>query len=186
MSLLNRNIFAAALLLLPAALQAAGPQTPAPVPTPAPASTPAPAPALPLKFEIRLLVTAEPAKVFRPAKGANGQPDLAEPVKVVPKGKEIAAVVFFQGCTADPAGKCNLEVDLKGVDPHGTTFQDNKNTKLWVNRPAPHAGVIQLGSAFMKLQFEASDPPGVYKVFAVAHDRVSGTESSSEASFEVK
>lgn len=190
MRLFNRNIFAAALLFLPAALQAAGPQTPeqtpAQTPEQTPAPTPAPTPALPLKFEIRLLVTAEPAKVFRPTKGANGQPNLAEPVKVVPKGKEIAAVVFFQGCTADPAGNCNVEVDLKGVDPHGTTFQDNKNTKLWVNRPAPHAGVVQLGSAFMKLQFEAGDPPGVYKIFAVAHDHVSGAESSSEASFEVK
>ncbi len=172
MRLLNRHFFAAALLFLPVALQAAGPQKAAVAP--------------PGKLEIRLLVTAEPGKVFRPAKGANGQTDFAEPVKVVPKGKQIAAVVFFQGCKPNPAGNCNLDLDLKGVDPRGVAFQDRKGAKLWSNRAAPHAGVTQLGAAYMKLQFEPNDPPGIYRILAVAHDRVSGTEARSEASFEVK
>jgi hypothetical protein len=170
MRISNRNVFAAALLLLPPALQAAAPAAPAPQG----------------KLEIRLLVTAEPNKVFRPAKGPNGQTDFAEPVKVVSKGQQIAAVVFFQGCKPNPAGNCNLDVDLKGVDPKGAAFQDRKGAKLWLNRPAPHAGVTQLGAAYMKLQFEPKDPPGIYRILAVAHDHVSGTEARAEASFEVK
>lgn len=176
MRILHRpTVFAAALLLLPAALQAQEPQKPPPLLVP-PSG----------KLEIRLLVTDEPNKVFRPAKGANGQSDLAQPAKVVPKGKQIVAVVFFQGCQANPAGNCDLDVDLKAVDPQGTAVQDHKAAKLWPNRPAPRAGLVQLGSAYMKLQFEPNDPPGIYRVLAVAHDRVGGTEASSEASFEVK
>ena len=167
----HRNALAAAWLLLPSALQAAGPQAGV-----APQG----------KLEIRLLVTAEPGKVFRPAKGPDGQTALAEPVKVVPKGKQIAAVVFFQGCKPNAAGNCNVDLDLKGVDPRGVAFQDRKGAKLWPNKPAPHAGVTQLGAAYMKLQFEPKDPPGIYRILAVAHDRVSGTEARAEASFEVK
>ena len=173
MRLLNRNVFAAALLILPAALQAAVPQKAAPAAPPPP----------PGKLVIRLLVTDEPDKVFRPVKG---QTDLAKPVTVVPKGKQIAAVIFFQGCQPNPAGNCDVDVDLKGVDPKGAAFQDRKGAKLWSNRPAPHAGVTQLGAAYMKLQFEPMDPPGLYRVLAVAHDHVGGTEATSEASFEVK
>jgi hypothetical protein len=170
-----RNVFATALLLLPATFQAAAQQTAAMAPPPSSG-----------KLEIRLLVTAEPNKVFRPTKGSSGQTELAEPATVVPKGKQIAAVVFFQNCKPSPAGNCNLDVDLKGVDPRGTPFQDRKGAKLWPNRPAPHVGVTQLGAAYMKLQFEPNDPPGTYRIFAVAHDLVGGTEARSEASFEVR
>lgn len=167
----HRNVLtAAALLLLPSALQAAAPAAPAPQG----------------KLQIRLLVTAEPDKVFRPAKGPNGQTDLAQSVQVVQKSQKIATIVYFQDCKPNPAGNCNVDVDLKGVDPKGAAFQDRKGAKLWPNRPAPHAGVVQLGAAYMKLQFEPKDPPGVYRIIAVAHDRVSGTEARAEAMFEVK
>ena len=170
MRISNRNVFAAALLLLPSALQAAAPAAPAPQG----------------KLQIRLLVTAEPDKVFRPAKGPDGQTALAQPVQVVQKGQKIAAIVYFQDCKANPAGNCNVDVDLKGVDPKGAAFQDRKAAKLWPNRPAPHAGMTQLGAAYMKLQFEPKDPPGVYRIVAVAHDRVDGSEARAEAMFEVK
>ena len=174
MRILNhrRNVIAAALLLLPSALQAAPPEKPAAAPKG--------------KLDIRLLVTAEPNKVFRPVKGPDGKAALAEPVKVVPKGQQIAAVIFFKDCQPDAAGNCNVEIDLKGVNPQGVAFKDRKGADLWRNRRAPDPSVTQLGSSYMRLQFEPKDAVGTYRIIAVAHDRNSGTDARAEASFEVK
>jgi len=169
-----RNLLAAAaLLLLPSGLLLA--QTPSSTSKAAPAS-----------LDIRLLVTAEPEKVFRPVRGPDGKFSMAEPVKVVPKGKLIAAVIFFKDCKADAAGNCNVELDFWGVRPDRSTFQDRKGVALWRNKPAPHPGFSQLGSSFMKLQFEPKDLSGTYMLVAVAHDRISGTDSRAETSFEVQ
>jgi hypothetical protein len=167
----HRNVLAAVLLLFPSALQAGPPAKGGEAPQG--------------KLDIRLLVTTEPEKVFRPRQGPDGKLTHAEPVKVVPKGQIVAAVVFFKDCQPDATGKCNVDLDLKGVDPHGVTFQDRKGLDLW-HKPAPHSGIIQLGTAFMKIQFEAKDPAGTYRVIAVGHDRISGIDSRSETSFAVK
>ena len=164
-------ILATALLLLsPALLQAQKP----------PKAGAAPA------FDIRLLVTAEPEKVFRPMRGPDGMYSPAQPVKVVPKGKLVAAVVYFKDCKPNAAGNCNVDLDFWGVRPGGATFQDRKGVGLWRNKPAPHPGVTQLGSSYMKIQFEPTDPSGTYLLVAVAHDRNSGADSRAEASFQVK
>jgi hypothetical protein len=138
------------------------------------------------KLDIRLLVTAEPEKVFRPTKGPDGKFATAEPVTVAPRGKLIAAVVFFKDCKPDAAGNCNVDLDLHGVDPRGSTFQKRTGAPLWRNQKAPHPGVVQLGASYMKIQTELSDPPGTYRVVAVAHDRNSGIDTRAEASFEVR
>jgi hypothetical protein len=168
-----RHILAAAFLLVPTALpQSRTPNAPPPIPRG--------------KLEIRLLVTAEPEKVFHPAKGADGKFAQAEPIKVAPRGKLIAGVIFLKNCQPDTTGNCNVDVDLHGVDPRGSVFENRKGAALWRNVKAPAAGFTQLGSSYMKLQIEPADPAGVWRVTAVAHDRNSGAEARSEASFEVK
>lgn len=169
-----RQLLAAAVLLVPTAVpQATKPKAPQPPPPQG-------------KIEIRLLVTTEPEKVFRPTKGADGKFAQAEPVKIAPRGKPVAAVVFFKNCRPDASGNCNVDVDLLGIDPRGKIFENRRNAALWRNVKAPAGGFTQLGSSYMKMQFEAGDPAGVWRVSAVAHDRVSGAEARSEASFELK
>ena len=158
-------------------LTAASPALPQRIPT-------APAPAG--KLDIRLLITAQPEKVFRPEKGPDGKYATAEPVKVAQRGQLIAAVVFFKDCKPDPAGNCNVDLDLHGVDPRGATFQKRTGAPLWRNQKAPHSGVVQLGSSYMRMQTELSDAPGTYRVIAVAHDRNSGTSTRAEATFEIR
>ena len=168
-SLPHRSTFAAALLLLPTAI---------------PPTTAGKA-AVPRKLEIRFLVTAEPEKVFHPTKGPDGKFSQPEPVKVAPRGSLVAAVVYFKDCQPDSAGNCNVDVDLQGIAPGGSVFENRKGAALWrVKAPGP--GMTQLGSSYMKMQFERSDPAGTYRVIAVAHDRNSGAEARAEASFEVK
>jgi hypothetical protein len=169
-----RNLSAAALLLVPAAVPK--------ISTPA-AKAPAPPQG---KIDIRLLVTADPDKVFHPKKGADGKFDNAEPIKIAPRGKLLGGVVFFKNCRADATGKCNVDVDLQGIAPGGLVFENRKGAELWRAKKAPHPDFTQLGSPYMKIQIEPKDPAGVYRVIAVAHDRVSGLEARSEATFEVK
>ncbi|HEX9941153.1 MAG TPA: hypothetical protein VGG03_03995 [Thermoanaerobaculia bacterium] len=169
----HRNVLAAVLLLLPVALpQARKPATAGGSPGG--------------KLDIRILVTAEPDKVFHPTKGPDGKFSEAQPVKVAPRGKLIAAVVFFKDCKPDAAGNCNVDLDLQGVDPRGAMFENRKGAELWRNKPAPHPGLTQIGAAYMKIQIEPRDPAGTYRILAVAHDRNSRTDARAEASFEVR
>lgn len=170
----HRNLFAAALLLVPAAL----PKTHAPSAKSAPASDG--------KLDIRLLVTAEPDRVLHPTKAADGSYPQAQAVSVAPRGQLLVGFIFFKDCKGDSKGNCNLDVDVQGLTPSGAPFINQKGTDLWRSKPAPHSGFVQLGHPNIKIQIEAKDPAGVYRVIAVAHDHVNGTESRSEASFEVK
>jgi len=170
----HRNLFAAALLLVPAAV----PKNHAP----APKTTPAPEG----KLDIRLLITAEPEKVLSPTKGPDGQYAQAQPVKIAPRGQLLVGVLFFKDCKADAKGNCNVDVDVQGLTPSGQLFQNSKGDDLWRNKRAPHAGFVQLGVPKIRITIEPKDPAGTYRVIAIAHDRHNGAESRSEASFEVK
>jgi len=167
------HTLATALLLLPTALpQARKPALPGAAPRG--------------NLDIRFLVTAEPEKVIHPTKGPDGKYARAQPIKVAPRGKQIAAMVFFQDCKPDVGGNCNVDVDLLGATPSGALFENRPGAELWRNKPAPHAGFTQLGVAYMRITVEAGDPAGIYRLTAVAHDRNSGAEAKAEATFEVR
>jgi hypothetical protein len=91
----HRNLFAAALLLLPTAV----PKThnPAPKTNPAPKAAPAPEG----KLDIRLLVTDEPDRVLHPAKAADGTYPQAQPVTLAQRGRLLVGFIFFKDCKAD-------------------------------------------------------------------------------------
>jgi hypothetical protein len=166
-------VLAAALLLLPSALpQARKPAKPVKVPA--------------AKLDINLLVTAEPEKVFHPTKGPDGQYSKAAPLKIAPRGKLIAVLVYFKDCKPDAAGNCNVDLDLQGLTPNGSMFENRKGTDLWRNKRSPPPGFTQLGTDYMKIQVEPKDPAGTYRVIAVAHDRNGKTDARAEASFEVR
>jgi hypothetical protein len=166
MKLLNprhRNLFAAALLLVPAAIPK--------IAKPAPEA----------KFDIRVLITTEPEKVLHPKKGST-----AQPATTVPRGHLVFGFIFFKDCQADTKKNCNLDVDVQGLTPTGAVFKNEKGANLWRNKQAPHTGFIQLGAPNIKIQLEPNDPVGTYRLLAVAHDRNNGAEARAEASFEVK
>jgi len=171
----HRRTLLAALLLVPAAAVPKA-RTPAKPAAPAPAG----------KFEIHLLVTAEPDKVVHPTKAADGSYPGAQPVTIAPRNQLLVGFVFFKDCKPDAAGNCNVDVDVQGVLPGGGLFQNSKASDLWRNKRAPHAGFVQLGVTNVRITIETKDPAGTYRLVAVAHDRNSGAESRSEASFQVR
>jgi len=169
-----RSALAGALLFLPTSLVPQG-KTKTP-----------PAPALRGKFDLRLLVTTEPEKVFRPSSGPDGKIVPAAPATVVERGKRVTAVLFIKDCKPNSADNCDVVVDLQGIDPTGKLFENRKAAELWRNKKAPAPGVAQLGSSKMNIQLEKTDPVGIYRVIAVARDRVGGGEVKTEASFQVR
>ncbi|HVR95758.1 MAG TPA: hypothetical protein VMW27_04040 [Thermoanaerobaculia bacterium] len=137
-------------------------------------------------FEVRLLATLEPNQVFKPSSGPDGKMRPAAPATVVPRGKKVTAVLFLKDCAPDAAGKCNVDVDLQGFTPSGQLFKNERGAELWKNKKAPAPGIAQLGSQVMNIQLEQGDATGVYRIVAVAHDRVAGVDKKVETSFEVK
>lgn len=144
------------------------------------------------KLAIRILVTEAPRQAPRPTQqrqgGQGGQGSVAfptQPIKVAERGKPIAARVYFQDCQPDQEGNCDVEVDLHGETSRGVRFGEGKGQVLW-NKQAPKPGVSQAGTSFLRVVIEPSDPPGTYRILAVAHDRNSGNDAKAEATFEVK
>jgi hypothetical protein len=114
------SALAGALLLLPLLLAAQ-----------APSKTP-PTTVLRGKFDVRLLATLEPEKVFRPASGPDGKMVPAAPATVVERGKIVTAVLFIKDCKPNTADNCDVVVDLQGIDATGKMFEnrDRKSTRL--------------------------------------------------------
>ncbi len=137
-------------------------------------------------FEIRLLATLDPQQVYSPKSGPDGKMRPAAPATVVARGKTVTAVLFIKDCAPNAAGNCNVEVDIQGMLPSGQLFKNERGSDLWRNKKAPAPGIAQLGNTKMTIQLEAADPAGVYRIVAVAHDRVAGVDRRAETSFEVK
>src|SRR5262249_11968564 len=124
----HRNLLAAALLLVPAAL----PKTHAP----APKATPAPSG----KLDIRLMITDQPDPLLHPTKGPDGKYTQAQPATVAARGSLLVGFVFFKDCKPDAKDFCNVDLDVLGLTPSGAPFENKKGTDLWHNSKAPHAG----------------------------------------------
>lgn len=133
-----------------------------------------------------LLVTAKGRELFQawetnPAGGFS-----ITPVKVARRGEFLSAVVLFTGCAAGKDGNCNAVLDITAFDPSGKVYGELTEEELWLGKPAPTPGHMQLAVGYMGLVIEPSDPAGQYKVVAKARDLVSGEEIVSEASFTVQ
>ncbi len=137
-------------------------------------------------LEIHLVVTAKGRELFNSWNRPKGKPFQVEPVKVAERGPFLSAVVLFEGCKPDMSGNCDVDLDIVAYDPNGNVYGEMKGVELWKGKPAPDSGYTQLGMDYMGIVIEPRDPPGTYRVTAVARDRNARSEANSSASFEVK
>jgi len=137
-------------------------------------------------FEIYLVVTEHGNELFSSWDRPTGKPFSAVPVKIAPRGKFLSAIVLFKGCKADGSGNCNAELDIVAYDPKGKVYGEMPRVELWQRKPAPDPGHTQLSRSYMGIVIEPKDPPGTYRVTAVARDLNAKSEAKSEAKFEVK
>lgn len=137
-------------------------------------------------FEVSIYVTSKGEELFNNWDRPTGKPFNVESLKVAPRGKFLSTVVFFKGCKPDRSGNCNAVVDIVAYDPKGKLYGQMPGVELWQKKPAPDPGYTQLSRSYMGLVIEPNDPPGIYRITAVARDLNGKSEANSEASFEVK
>ena len=137
-------------------------------------------------FEVSIHVTSKGEELFNNWDRPTGKAFNVESLKVVPRGKFLSAVVLFKGCKPDRSGNCNAVVDIVAYDPKGKIYGQMPGVELWQQKPAPDPGYTQLSRSYTGLVIEPNDPPGIYRISAVARDLNGKSEAKSEASFEVK
>ena len=137
-------------------------------------------------FEISIHVTSRGEELFNNWDRPTGKVFNVESFKVAPRGKFLSAVVLFKGCKPDRSRNCDVVVDIVAYDPKGKIYGQMLGVELWQRKPAPDPGYTQLSRSYMGLVIEPNDPPGTYRITAVARDLNGKSEAKSEAVFEVK
>jgi hypothetical protein len=100
------------------------------------------------------------------------------------RGDIILAFVIFTGCEDDSTGNCNLTVRYTAYFPNGSVYGELSGS-LWVGRPSPGSGPLQLSEDNLGLRIEADDPFGEYRIVAEIADKVSGSNFSLETMLNV-
>lgn len=88
------------------------------------------------------------------------------------RGGTIATVVVFTGCAPDADGNCQATVQYTVYGPDGKPYGEPIEAELWVDKPPPAKGHIQLAVGGMFIGIEPQDPLGVYRVKAKVVDKV--------------
>ena len=114
-------------------------------------------------------------------------PDYGPNISVVDsaeRGDIILAFVIFTGCEEDLDGHCNLTVEYSAYFPDGEDYGEHSG-ELWVGKPDPGIGSLQLSEGNLGLRIEADDPFGEYRIVAKIVDKVSGANYSLETTLTV-
>jgi hypothetical protein len=88
------------------------------------------------------------------------------------RGIPIVGVIFFVGCAPDDHGQCNAGVRFTAFTPDGKPWGDPVDAELWVGKPPPQKGQMQLSVGNMGIVIDPDDLLGTYKVKAEVVDKV--------------
>ena len=99
------------------------------------------------------------------------------------RGIPIVGVIFFAGCAADARGLCNATVRFTAKTPEGKPWGDPLDVELWVDKPGPGKGQMQLSVGNMGIMIDPGDPLGVYTVRAEIMDKVNKKKMILERTF---
>jgi len=99
------------------------------------------------------------------------------------RGIPIVGVVFFTGCATDNNGNCQASVRFTATTPDGKPWGKPVDGELWINKPPPGEGQMQLSLGNMGIVIDPGDPLGVYKVKAEIIDTIDKRKMVLERSF---
>ena len=136
-------------------------------------------------FAATLVLTDKPKRFF----DAWSKPGESVPVSVATtatRGRPVVMAIMFKGCAPNDRGWCDVLVDFAFLKPDGSAYGVQKDLELWVGKPPPPKGKIELGATHLGLVFEPEDPSGTYKIMALLHDKVSGVKLKLEKPLELK
>ena len=124
-------------------------------------------------FGAMMMLTEDPEKFFEqwnkpPSPDYKPKITTTEELR---RGGHVAALVLFIGCQADSSGNCSVEADYLLRSPDGGVYGEQKNVKVWKDKPAPPDMTMQLGVSVFGLEVEEGDPLGTYMFEAKVRDR---------------
>lgn len=128
-------------------------------------------------FGAMLLVTSDPEGFFE-AWNRPPSPDYKPVIKTAEeahRGDSVVGVVLFIGCKADESGNCRADMDLRLLYPDGSVYGEFEGAELWIDKPAPAPGHLQVSVGNLGLRVEPDDPYGTYRFEAIVRDRVANT-----------
>lgn len=134
------------------------------------------------EFGAQLVFTDKPDELF----AAWEKPGLAvlfSGTATAQRGKPIVGVIFFSGCAADARGMCQVTVRFTAYTPDGKPWGAPVDGELWLDKPPPDKGQMQLSVGNMGIVVEPEDPLGVYKVRAEIVDKIAKKTMVLERTF---
>lgn len=133
-------------------------------------------------FGAQLVFTDKPDELFAAWEKPGPAVMLSETPTAV-RGRPIVGVVFFAGCAVNERGKCDAIVHFAAETPDGKPWGEPIEGELWVDKPPPDKGQMQLSVGNMGIIIDPDDPLGVYKVKAVVTDNVAKRKMILERTF---
>ncbi len=129
-----------------------------------------------------LYLTDKPNALFRNW----GKPGVRlSATEIAKRGKPIVGVIIFAGCSKDDEGHCNTSVSFQVFKPDGLPYGTKEHGELWIGKPAPQQGTVQLSIGAIGVNIEPNDPNGIYTVRAHLHDKISKNEVELIRTFQV-
>lgn len=88
------------------------------------------------------------------------------------RGDSLITPIIFSGCYTNNEGNCNVVVDFNVLKPDGTSYADLNDIEVWIDKPAPPKGILELSVGYLKIIIEPEDSLGKYIVKANVTDRI--------------
>jgi hypothetical protein len=136
------------------------------------------------KFGAMLHLTDRPDELFQ----AWEKPGAGVPVsntEIAKRGKPVVGVVFFTGCATDENGHCNAEAIFQVFKPDGSPYGKKEHGELWIGKPPPPYGKLQLSMGAIGVVIKPNDPNGIYTVHGYLRDKISHAEVELNRTFRV-
>ncbi len=131
-----------------------------------------------------LLLTDKPNQLFSTWGKKKGGIQIST-TKVAKRGQPVVGVIIFAGCSKDQNGLCNSTAIFQVFKPDGLPYGKEEPGELWIGKPPPSYGELQLSIGAIGFRIEPQDPNGIYTVRARLLDKISRDEVELKQTFQV-
>jgi hypothetical protein len=106
--------------------------------------------------------------------------DSVESVRI---NQPISAFVVFSGCKPKVAGKCNVSMTFRVIQPDGKVYANTPSMEVWQDKQAPPEKALALSVQYLRVRIESHEQRGRYTVQVEVHDENSGNVLHLKKSF---
>ncbi|MGH2376089.1 MAG: hypothetical protein ACRDIC_21800 [bacterium] len=134
------------------------------------------------EFGVQLVFTNKPEEHFATSERAVPAVVFSQ-AATAKRGVMIVGLIYFFGCATDNSGDCDATARFTVYNPEGKRWINPEVKELWVGKPPPPKGQMQLSKAHMGIVVEPGDPLGIYKVKVEVTDKIANKTLVLERTF---